>query len=503
MNRAEAMAAVKARPKDPQAWLGLGQAMAADGDIAKARDCYQRALGFDPNFAPARQALAALDLSPREARSLGAATKKPPATPPSVTKAPTGGLSQRFGERAAKAAPQPEAESDFLAALRPTTPEADQPVHDEFDARFGAHDHIESDDYLAAFRPPDSSFSSSPPASSGWGTPSSAFEADPAPPPPPAKPAAREDDFLAALRAAAPAEPSAPASPSLFGQNNRASPPATDTPASTKSWAAQDDEERKDSLLSRAKGTSTRATIVRPSEPPLPPAEMAPITDRKIPEGLLPSSKGLRRVGSRPLGGGSYEEDDEAQTASKAATKPKISIRLPKPNFRSRGFKLVATLLVLVAIGALVARSGILQSLTAPEGGASALIGSTVEKVQTAIAGFTAGTEGESTTEADPDASTPAEGDPAADNPDDAAPTGPIATLTVSAQELNLRAGPGPSHPILGVLPKGTKLEGFAINPERTWVAVRLAGKVGWVSLSFVEAEGVENLPSVDPATVQ
>jgi hypothetical protein len=64
MTRSEAMAAVRAQPQDARAWLALGRVLAAEGEKAKARDSYQRALQIAPDFEEAQAALAGLDGSP-------------------------------------------------------------------------------------------------------------------------------------------------------------------------------------------------------------------------------------------------------------------------------------------------------------------------------------------------------------------------------------------------------------------------------------------------------
>lgn len=61
MNIQDAMSAVKARPGNPFAWLDLGNAFAATGDTAKARECYEKALSLDPTLSEAAAALRALN----------------------------------------------------------------------------------------------------------------------------------------------------------------------------------------------------------------------------------------------------------------------------------------------------------------------------------------------------------------------------------------------------------------------------------------------------------
>lgn len=64
MTRDEAVAAVKARPKDAGAWLQLGQVLAAEGAKEKARECFERALALNPLLNEAQQGLAALSQPP-------------------------------------------------------------------------------------------------------------------------------------------------------------------------------------------------------------------------------------------------------------------------------------------------------------------------------------------------------------------------------------------------------------------------------------------------------
>ncbi len=56
----EALATMRAYPKDPQAWLTLGAVLANTGDIPKAKQCYEHALVLDPEFSRARLALQAI-----------------------------------------------------------------------------------------------------------------------------------------------------------------------------------------------------------------------------------------------------------------------------------------------------------------------------------------------------------------------------------------------------------------------------------------------------------
>jgi tetratricopeptide (TPR) repeat protein len=62
----EAMAAIKLNPKSADAWTDLGAALADNGEFDKARDCFNRALKFDPNNARAAYGLVLLDTPPDE-----------------------------------------------------------------------------------------------------------------------------------------------------------------------------------------------------------------------------------------------------------------------------------------------------------------------------------------------------------------------------------------------------------------------------------------------------
>jgi tetratricopeptide (TPR) repeat protein len=64
MTLQEAMATIKARPKDPDAWVALGDALAQAGETTKARDSYNRALAIDPSHAGALGGAALLDSPP-------------------------------------------------------------------------------------------------------------------------------------------------------------------------------------------------------------------------------------------------------------------------------------------------------------------------------------------------------------------------------------------------------------------------------------------------------
>lgn len=60
MNRNDAIAAVRATPKNPDAWARLGTFLAEAGDKEKATECFMRALRIDGSCTEAKSGLAAL-----------------------------------------------------------------------------------------------------------------------------------------------------------------------------------------------------------------------------------------------------------------------------------------------------------------------------------------------------------------------------------------------------------------------------------------------------------
>jgi PKD repeat protein len=75
-----------------------------------------------------------------------------------------------------------------------------------------------------------------------------------------------------------------------------------------------------------------------------------------------------------------------------------------------------------------------------------------------------------------------------------------VAQLTVTAQALNVRTGPGTNYDIVGVLLIGQQVEITGRNAEATWWQVKFVaapGGVGWVSAAYVSAENIGNVPVV------
>jgi len=81
VNRKAAMAAVRANPRDADAWTTLGHVMAMEGERDKARECYQRALALVPDHPAAATGLANLDASSLPLR-LQRAEEMPTSPPP-------------------------------------------------------------------------------------------------------------------------------------------------------------------------------------------------------------------------------------------------------------------------------------------------------------------------------------------------------------------------------------------------------------------------------------
>lgn len=72
----DAMAAVKASPKNPAAWIALGDLLASEGQSDKATQSYQRALQLDPTNQAAQRGLAQLII-----QNAGSASPAAPSTP--------------------------------------------------------------------------------------------------------------------------------------------------------------------------------------------------------------------------------------------------------------------------------------------------------------------------------------------------------------------------------------------------------------------------------------
>ncbi|MCX7671194.1 MAG: SH3 domain-containing protein, partial [Anaerolineae bacterium] len=65
-------------------------------------------------------------------------------------------------------------------------------------------------------------------------------------------------------------------------------------------------------------------------------------------------------------------------------------------------------------------------------------------------------------------------------------------TVTTAGQGLNVRAGPGTDHAIIGVAAPGQKLTLIGRNATGDWLQIRLAdgNEIGWVAAAFVAAAG-------------
>ncbi len=62
----------------------------------------------------------------------------------------------------------------------------------------------------------------------------------------------------------------------------------------------------------------------------------------------------------------------------------------------------------------------------------------------------------------------------------------PPATVIVAVDVLNLRAGPGTNHPILGRLTRDTRLEVTGHSQDGAWLAVQAGARWGWVAARYV-----------------
>lgn len=86
-----------------------------------------------------------------------------------------------------------------------------------------------------------------------------------------------------------------------------------------------------------------------------------------------------------------------------------------------------------------------------------------------------------------------------------ATPT-PAISCTTNSNQLNLRAGPATTYRSLRKLERNTRVNAYEVNPDRTWVHVRVQSnnQAGWVSQQYLRcpAGGLATLPTVaDPPT--
>jgi PKD repeat protein len=82
-----------------------------------------------------------------------------------------------------------------------------------------------------------------------------------------------------------------------------------------------------------------------------------------------------------------------------------------------------------------------------------------------------------------------------------APPVAGVSQLTVNANALNVRQGPGTNYPVLGVLLNSQKAEITGRNADATWWQIKFPGTpdgVGWVSAAFATAENIANVPIVN-----
>lgn len=91
--------------------------------------------------------------------------------------------------------------------------------------------------------------------------------------------------------------------------------------------------------------------------------------------------------------------------------------------------------------------------------------------------------------------------------PNQPPPAETVAQLGTTAN-LNVRAGPGTTYPVLGVLTLGQKAEIIGRNDTATWWQIKFPGApagFGWVSAEFAQASNIGNVPIVNapPPPVQ
>ncbi len=66
--------------------------------------------------------------------------------------------------------------------------------------------------------------------------------------------------------------------------------------------------------------------------------------------------------------------------------------------------------------------------------------------------------------------------------------TGPTARINVN--DLNVRAGPGTTYPVLGTLAFGTQVPVTGRVADGTWLAIPFNGTTGWIFTELAVLEG-------------
>lgn len=70
---------------------------------------------------------------------------------------------------------------------------------------------------------------------------------------------------------------------------------------------------------------------------------------------------------------------------------------------------------------------------------------------------------------------------------DEAPPTPSRDSYRVETASLNLRQGPGLTHPVIGTLPRNEVVEGLAVSGDGSWAQVRRSNGIeGWASLKYL-----------------
>ena len=76
-------------------------------------------------------------------------------------------------------------------------------------------------------------------------------------------------------------------------------------------------------------------------------------------------------------------------------------------------------------------------------------------------------------------------------------PPKPVAMAMIKARALNVRAGPGIDHNIIGYAAQGQRYRIVNNNENGSWLRIDFDGLVGWVSAGWVQIDsGVQDLPA-------
>ncbi|MBA3530720.1 MAG: tetratricopeptide repeat protein [Ardenticatenales bacterium] len=119
----EAMAAVRTNPKSSKAWSDLGDVLAAEGQLEKAKESYLRAIQLDPSNEAAQEGMFSASMAQAQTEPAPEPPPQrsaPPPTPPAARETPPPASSSKGGAKASDSVAAKESRERREAAARPT-----------------------------------------------------------------------------------------------------------------------------------------------------------------------------------------------------------------------------------------------------------------------------------------------------------------------------------------------------------------------------------------------